>query len=80
MSLIYEMCAHICFKELNSWKREQQLSGNGAPFSNNLDTIQKWYDLYVRPCTCLLSSIYSKHICFLEYYIILSCIIILCSF
>ena len=32
----------ILFQELNTWKREQQLAGNGAPFSNNLDTIQKW--------------------------------------
>lgn len=26
--------------ELIRWKREQQLAGNGVPFSNNLDTIQ----------------------------------------
>ena len=32
----------LCFSELNRWKRDQQLSGNGAPFTNNLDTIQKW--------------------------------------
>ena len=32
----------LLFQELNTWKREQQLAGNGAPFSNNLDTIQKW--------------------------------------
>ena len=32
----------ILDQELNKWKREQQLSGNGAPFANNLDQIQKW--------------------------------------
>jgi signal transducer and activator of transcription 5B len=29
-------------QELNRWKRDQQLSGNGAPFQNNMETIQKW--------------------------------------
>uniref|UniRef100_T1JJU0 Signal transducer and activator of transcription n=1 Tax=Strigamia maritima TaxID=126957 RepID=T1JJU0_STRMM len=29
-------------EELIRWKREQQLAGNGAPFNNNLDTIQEW--------------------------------------
>lgn len=29
-------------EELIRWKREQQLSGNGAIFNSNLDTIQEW--------------------------------------
>jgi len=29
-------------QELNRWKREQQLSNNGASFVNNIDQIQKW--------------------------------------
>ena len=37
-----ELQFRILDQELNRWKREQQLSGNGAPFHNNLDTIQKW--------------------------------------
>ncbi|XP_015432515.1 PREDICTED: LOW QUALITY PROTEIN: signal transducer and activator of transcription 5B [Dufourea novaeangliae] len=28
--------------ELIRWKRDQQLAGNGAPFNNNLDSIQEW--------------------------------------
>eukprot|EP00095_Tigriopus_kingsejongensis_P006372 maker-scaffold42_size484952-snap-gene-3.26 protein:Tk06372 transcript:maker-scaffold42_size484952-snap-gene-3.26-mRNA-1 annotation:"signal transducer and activator of transcription 5b" len=32
----------ILEQELNKWKRDQQLSGNGAPFPNNIDQIQKW--------------------------------------
>lgn len=28
--------------ELTRWKREQQLAGNGAPLTNNLDTLQSW--------------------------------------
>ena len=38
-----ELQFRILDQELNKWKREQQLSGNGAPFANNLDQIQKWY-------------------------------------
>ena len=38
-----ELQYRVLDQELNKWKREQQLSGNGAPFSNNLDTIQKWW-------------------------------------
>ena len=37
-----ELQFRILDQELNRWKREQQLSGNGATFHNNLDTIQKW--------------------------------------
>ena len=37
-----ELQYHILDQELNKWKRDQQLSGNGAPFANNLDQIQKW--------------------------------------
>ena len=37
-----EVQYRILDQELNRWKREQQLSGNGAPFANNLDQIQKW--------------------------------------
>ncbi len=37
-----ELQFRILEQELNRWKREQQLSGNGAPFANNLDQIQKW--------------------------------------
>ncbi|ODM94108.1 Signal transducer and activator of transcription 5A [Orchesella cincta] len=29
-------------EELTRWKREQQLAGNGAPLTNNLDTLQSW--------------------------------------
>ncbi len=32
----------ILDQELNKWKRDQQLAGNGAAFANNLDQIQKW--------------------------------------
>jgi len=39
---VKELQYRVIDQELNKWKREQQLSGNGAPFSNNLDTIQKW--------------------------------------
>jgi hypothetical protein len=37
-----ELQFRILDQELNRWKREQQLAGNGAPFGNSLDTIQKW--------------------------------------
>ncbi|CAB4065819.1 STAT5B [Lepeophtheirus salmonis] len=37
-----ELQYRIIDQELNKWKRDQQLSGNGAHFGNNLDTIQKW--------------------------------------
>ena len=39
---LQEVQSRILDHELNKWKREQQLSGNGAPFANNLDQIQKW--------------------------------------
>jgi len=39
---VKELQYRVLDQELNKWKREQQLSGNGQPFSNNLDTIQKW--------------------------------------
>ena len=39
---IKDLQYRILDHELNRWKREQQLAGNGAPFNNNLDTIQKW--------------------------------------
>ena len=39
---LQELQYRILDQELNRWKREQQLSGNGAPFANNLDQIQKW--------------------------------------
>jgi len=32
----------ILDQELNQWKHDQQLSGNGATYTNNLDTIEKW--------------------------------------
>lgn len=44
MFVFYEMLtkfsdiSHFSFR----WKREQQLSGNGANFNNNLDAIQEW--------------------------------------
>jgi signal transducer and activator of transcription 5B len=34
--------AKVLDEELTRWKREQQLAGNGAPLSNNLDTLQSW--------------------------------------
>ncbi|RZF46582.1 hypothetical protein LSTR_LSTR002914 [Laodelphax striatellus] len=34
--------ARILDEEMLRWKRDQQLSGNGAPFNNNLDVIQDW--------------------------------------
>lgn len=34
--------SQVLDEELIRWKREQQLAGNGAPFNNNLDTIQEW--------------------------------------
>ena len=39
---VKELQYRVLDQELNKWKREQQLSGNGKTFSNNLDTIQKW--------------------------------------
>ncbi len=39
---LQELQYRILDQELNRWKRDQQLSGNGAPFQNNLDQIQKW--------------------------------------
>lgn len=32
----------IMVKQLRQWKMNQGLAGNGAPFHNNLDTIQQW--------------------------------------
>lgn len=32
----------IMVKQLRQWKINQGLAGNGAPFHNNLDTIQQW--------------------------------------
>ena len=37
-----DLQSRILDHELNKWKRDQQLAGNGSPFANNLDQIQKW--------------------------------------
>jgi len=34
-------------EQLISWKRQQQLAGNGAPFDASLDTLQQWYVVVV---------------------------------
>ena len=42
VSLLTQVQSRVLDEELIRWKREQQLAGNGAPFSNNLDQIQEW--------------------------------------
>ena len=42
MFKVIQNLQNMILSELQGWKREQQLSGNGKTFSNNLDTIQKW--------------------------------------
>ena len=37
--------SRILENELILWKRDQQLAGNGAPFTRNLDQIQTWLGL-----------------------------------
>ncbi|KAK2166934.1 hypothetical protein LSH36_33g03003 [Paralvinella palmiformis] len=34
--------SHILDEQLISWKRQQQLAGNGAPFEGSLETLQQW--------------------------------------
>ncbi|ESO05053.1 hypothetical protein HELRODRAFT_156927 [Helobdella robusta] len=37
-----ELQAHFLDDQLISWKRQQQLAGNGTPFDGSLDTLQQW--------------------------------------
>lgn len=37
-----ELQAHFLDEQLITWKRQQQLAGNGAPFDASLDTLQQW--------------------------------------
>lgn len=37
-----ELQGHFLDDQLIAWKRQQQLSGNGAPFDASLDTLQQW--------------------------------------
>lgn len=37
-----EVQTHFLDEQLISWKRQQQLAGNGAPFDASLDTLQQW--------------------------------------
>lgn len=41
--LLNTLQSQVLDDELIHWKREQQLSGNGAIFNSNLDTIQEWF-------------------------------------
>ncbi|CAG9853830.1 unnamed protein product [Phyllotreta striolata] len=40
--LLAQLQTQVLDEELIKWKRDQQLSGNGATFTSNLDTIQDW--------------------------------------
>ncbi|XP_060516517.1 signal transducer and activator of transcription 5B isoform X2 [Cylas formicarius] len=40
--LLNTLQTHILDEELIRWKRDQQLAGNGVPFTSNLDQIQDW--------------------------------------
>ncbi|XP_050310065.1 signal transducer and activator of transcription 5B isoform X2 [Anthonomus grandis grandis] len=40
--LLQQLQTQIIDEELIRWKRDQQLSGNGVPFTSNLDQIQDW--------------------------------------
>jgi signal transducer and activator of transcription 5B len=42
VSELSQLQSKILDEELTRWKREQQLAGNGAPLTNNLDTLQSW--------------------------------------
>jgi signal transducer and activator of transcription 5B len=33
---------HILDEKLITWKRQQQLAGNGAPFDGSLEQLQQW--------------------------------------
>jgi signal transducer and activator of transcription 5B len=37
-----DLQSHFLDEQLISWKRQQQLAGNGAPFDASLDTLQQW--------------------------------------
>lgn len=41
--LLNTLQSHVLDDVLIRWKREQQQSGNGGAFNNNLDQIQEWY-------------------------------------
>ncbi|CAG9767639.1 unnamed protein product [Ceutorhynchus assimilis] len=40
--VLTQLQSQIIDEELIRWKRDQQLSGNGVPFTSNLDQIQDW--------------------------------------
>lgn len=42
IQLLGQVQSRVLDDELIRWKRAQQLGGNGAPFSNNLEQIQDW--------------------------------------
>ncbi|XP_013779006.1 signal transducer and activator of transcription 5B-like isoform X1 [Limulus polyphemus] len=44
---VHALQTRVLDDELIKWKRNQQLSGNGVIFENNLDQIQEWCELLV---------------------------------
>ncbi|XP_030746421.1 signal transducer and activator of transcription 5B-like isoform X3 [Sitophilus oryzae] len=40
--VLHQLQSQIIDDELIRWKRDQQLAGNGVPFTSNLDQIQDW--------------------------------------
>ncbi|XP_017848286.1 signal transducer and transcription activator [Drosophila busckii] len=54
----YEKLHDLVIAELNNWRRQQALAGNGAQFSENrLDEIQRCFDLLEAFVTLLLQTI-----------------------
>ncbi len=39
-----QLQAHILDEQLITWKRQQQLAGNGSQFESSLETLQQWYE------------------------------------
>lgn len=56
--LLAQLQTQVLDEELIKWKRDQQLSGNGATFNSNLDTIQEWYVFFFFNYSTVWPSLY----------------------
>ena len=43
ISKLTQLQAHILDEQLITWKRHQQLAGNGSQFEGSLETLQQWW-------------------------------------
>lgn len=57
----YDAIQETVINELKTWQRNQALAGNGAPFRDNLDDIQRCIELLVEVVGKILDNVNSMH-------------------